>query len=286
MTKLLQNFTAYKIKYVILALFTSALFSCEDDPDVGPPPSVGFDVSFKVAEVGELLSFTNSSTAPDGGSLTYQWDFGDGDLSTNANPTHFYSDTGAYVVKLTATSTMGASEVFEDEVTIGLKYLTSLELLDWADSTFDFTTDAAGEDSVFFRAWDEDGSAPDIVWVLRGPNNQEIFSNAVINPTSPLDLAIEGDFQIFNANYQLFVADEDIITADSTNYDILLGRDGSVNPLVNLGNPNFYVHKVQSGFEETLENGKNPLTGEGGIYIYDPDNPTDLAIALINFEIR
>lgn len=282
MTKLLQNFTAYKIKYVILALFTSALFSCEDDPDIGPPPSVGFDVSFKVAEVGELLSFTNSSTATDGGSLTYQWDFGDGDLSTNANPTHFYSDTGTYNVILTATTAMGNSETFEDNIKVGFKYLTSLEVLDRSDS-LRFSVDGEAQ----ALPWDEDGSEPDISWVVLGPNEQEIFSEALQNAPLSFNLEINEDFQLFNTNYAVFLVDEDIIdpTIDSVVYDFLIIRDGDFNPVVNPGNPNLYVHKQLDGFEETLVAGKDPETGGGALYIYDPQLG-DLAIGLMNFEIR
>lgn len=45
-------------------------------------------------------SFVNTSTG--GGTITYLWDFGDGQTSTDANPSHAYTNTGAYTVTLTA----------------------------------------------------------------------------------------------------------------------------------------------------------------------------------------
>jgi gliding motility-associated-like protein len=45
-------------------------------------------------------TFVNTSTG--GGIITYLWDFGDGQTSTDANPTHTYTSTGAYTVTLTA----------------------------------------------------------------------------------------------------------------------------------------------------------------------------------------
>ena len=36
--------------------------------------------------------------------MSYIWDFGDGDMSTDANPVHVYTETGTYSVELTVTS--------------------------------------------------------------------------------------------------------------------------------------------------------------------------------------
>ncbi|MFN5134593.1 MAG: PKD domain-containing protein [Chitinophagaceae bacterium] len=53
----------------------------------------------------ETLSFQNLSTGP--GTLTYQWDFGDGGNSTSLNPTHNYLTAGPFTVKLITTSSDG-----------------------------------------------------------------------------------------------------------------------------------------------------------------------------------
>ncbi len=45
-------------------------------------------------------SFVNGTTG--GGNITYEWDFGDGQSSTDPNPSHTYTATGAYTVTLTA----------------------------------------------------------------------------------------------------------------------------------------------------------------------------------------
>lgn len=49
---------------------------------------------------GLSLNFTNNSTNASG----YLWDFGDGNTSTSANPTHTYGAVGNYVVCLTASN--------------------------------------------------------------------------------------------------------------------------------------------------------------------------------------
>ena len=54
------------------------------------------------------VSFTNNSTGP--GTLTYLWNFGDGNTSTQQNPSHSYSNTGNYTVSLAVTSSNGCTD--------------------------------------------------------------------------------------------------------------------------------------------------------------------------------
>ena len=50
------------------------------------------------------VSFSSAgSSDPEGGTLTYGWDFGDGGSSTQANPTHTYMNPGDFPAKLTVT---------------------------------------------------------------------------------------------------------------------------------------------------------------------------------------
>ena len=54
------------------------------------------------------ISFTNSSTGT--GTITWLWDFGDGNTSTVQNPAHVYTTPGNYTVSLAATSSNGCSD--------------------------------------------------------------------------------------------------------------------------------------------------------------------------------
>jgi len=72
----------------------------------GNEPVVAF--SETVNSCNNAISFTNTSTAPVG-ALTYSWDFGDGNTSTSATPTHNYAADGTYDVELTATSSTGCN---------------------------------------------------------------------------------------------------------------------------------------------------------------------------------
>lgn len=56
--------------------------------------------------LGQTTVFTNTSTF--GNNPTYQWDFGDGNNSTAAKPTHIYTNIGTYNVILTVTDEQGS----------------------------------------------------------------------------------------------------------------------------------------------------------------------------------
>jgi PKD repeat protein len=65
--------------------------------------------------VGSAVSFTPNiitGTAP----FTYLWDFGDGNTSTQAFPTHTYSAQGAYLITLTVTDALGKSGTINKNV--------------------------------------------------------------------------------------------------------------------------------------------------------------------------
>ena len=50
---------------------------------------------------------SEGSEDADGDELTFEWTFGDGSTSTEANPTHTYTEPGTYNVRLTATDSTG-----------------------------------------------------------------------------------------------------------------------------------------------------------------------------------
>ncbi len=66
------------------------------DKDSGPAP---LTVAFR----------GDGSEDADGDTLTYAWDFGDGQTSTDVNPTHTFTQAGTYTVRLTVTDSTGKS---------------------------------------------------------------------------------------------------------------------------------------------------------------------------------
>ena len=68
-----------------------------------PNPDV---VSFSWSTDNLVVEFNNNSTPGD-----YLWDFGDGNTSSDANPTHAYSEAGTYTVCLRLTTDCGEKEL-------------------------------------------------------------------------------------------------------------------------------------------------------------------------------
>ncbi|MBR9920341.1 MAG: T9SS type A sorting domain-containing protein [Bacteroidetes bacterium] len=67
---------------------------------------INFDFSFSINNCNEV-NFTITQGTP----TAQQWDFGDGDVSVAANPTHFYGTVGSYNVCLTASDGSGTFQV-------------------------------------------------------------------------------------------------------------------------------------------------------------------------------
>ena len=74
------------------------------------PPVARADASGASGSVPLTVSFTGEDSADDDGdTLSYAWDFGDGNTSTEANPTHTYEEVSLYRARLSVTDPSGAS---------------------------------------------------------------------------------------------------------------------------------------------------------------------------------
>ncbi len=83
---------------------------------VSPRPVVEFTATNACPD--SLVTFTNLSTVVSGTITTYSWNFGDGNTSAAANPTHAYTAPGTYQVTLVATSNIGCQDSIKHSVTI------------------------------------------------------------------------------------------------------------------------------------------------------------------------
>jgi hypothetical protein len=78
--------------------------------------------SFTYVADGSAVTFTNTSSGP--GTITYAWDFGDGNTSTETDPVHTFATDGAYTVTLTATNESGDA-TSSQEIIISSQLLTA-----------------------------------------------------------------------------------------------------------------------------------------------------------------
>lgn len=97
----------------ILAAGTLVLAACGggNGGDVtGPPPTNTPPVAnFGVTCTGLTCTFSDSSHDAEGSIKAWQWDFGDGNSSTDQNPVHDYATAQTYNAMLTVTDSGGAT---------------------------------------------------------------------------------------------------------------------------------------------------------------------------------
>jgi PKD repeat protein len=70
------------------------------------PPIASFSVDKHVTDVGTPVQFLDKST---GGVTSWRWDFGDGNSSTEQNPSHVYAKEGDFPTTLTVSNEAGNS---------------------------------------------------------------------------------------------------------------------------------------------------------------------------------
>ncbi|MFK7808980.1 MAG: PKD domain-containing protein, partial [Saprospiraceae bacterium] len=71
------------------------------------------NADFNTTQTGNDVDFNNNTTNGD----TYAWTFGDGNTSTEENPSNTYPGDGTYTVELVATNDCG-TDAYEEEITI------------------------------------------------------------------------------------------------------------------------------------------------------------------------
>ncbi len=114
-------------KQLLLTILTLFLFSCKPDEGTDPQPlAAHFTIQNDKCIAACNISFTNSSV----NAVSYLWDFGDGQSSTEENPVHEYLFSGEYQVQLTAKAADGTEAKASRLVKIAAQnpFITGLDL--------------------------------------------------------------------------------------------------------------------------------------------------------------
>jgi endonuclease/exonuclease/phosphatase family metal-dependent hydrolase len=102
-----------------------------------PPTNQPPQVTISAAPVSGLaplaVNFTSNASDPDGYIASYNWTFGDGQTSTQANPSNLYSSAGSFTARLTVTDNAGASASVSTTITVSQppSGSTTVKVLSW-----------------------------------------------------------------------------------------------------------------------------------------------------------
>lgn len=158
-TFVFRNFRRVSVLMAVFVLIAAT--SCKKEVVVEDPIA---SFQFEVSQDNYLeVSFTNYSQHAE----SYSWNFGDGNSSTEENPTHVYDAAGSYQVVLTATNSEGTTANYSQDIEI-TDPLAAQTILDGGSSkTWKLLRDGVclgvGPDADGARSWwalENDGSRP------------------------------------------------------------------------------------------------------------------------------
>lgn len=137
---------------------------------VSPLPVILFD--FNGACEGKSIGFINNSINQVG-TISYVWDFGDGETSDAVNPAHSYPGPGTYTVELTGSNSYGCESSTTRDITI---YAAPI-------AGFTSTDVCYGDETVFTNTTSSNGTAVAAYFWDFGDNE----GASIINPAHTYD---------------------------------------------------------------------------------------------------
>ncbi len=223
-------------------------------------PTAGFTSSTNLLTV----NFNNNST----GATSYSWDFGDGNTSTEENPSHTYDEDGSYEVELTATNDCGSVTTTETVVVVSMP--TAGFSANGTNGCEPFTVEFANQSSANATSfeWDFPGGSP----ATSTDENPTVTYNAagtydvtlIVSNAAGSDTVTMTDYVVVGA------LPNTSFTADVNGFTVQF-MNTSTNP-ANSGNMTF---------EWDFGDG-NTSTEENPEHIYDEDGTYEVSLTVTN----
>ena len=172
--------------------------------EINSPPISNFTYEPTNPSTADIIFFNDTSYDMDGYIVSWYWDFGDGNISTDRNTTHIYADNGVYNVTLTVTDNSGLSN--STYKSINVSNTPPIAVNDTASTVIDTPV----EINVTSNDYDLDGVIINI----------SIISNAS-----------HGNLSIKN-NTVIYSPDHNFIGKDSFTYIVIDDDNAKSNPAV------------------------------------------------------
>ncbi len=184
------------------------------------------------------VTFTNNSTGP--GTLSYLWDFGDGNTSTQLNPSHTYAATGSYNVSLAITSSNGCTDTLRRSDWINIQTISTAftapdSICVLSPASFTNTSSPAAQSSTWNFGDATSSSAANPVKIFTSPGNYtvqlvQVYSNCTDSFSKPIKV-VPKPAAAFSANNT--ISCQPPLTVNFTNQS-----SGAVTYLWNFGDGN------------------------------------------------
>jgi gliding motility-associated-like protein len=165
--------------------------------DILETPNAAFSLSSNVLCANDSVTFTNGSTG--GGSLDWQWDFGDGIFSFATNPIHVYATSGSFTVTLIADNG-SCQDTFRNVVLVNKPVLASAfisNLICFSDETGAIDLNLLSGSAPFNFSWsnnavteDQSGLSAGVYSVTITDANTCTWDSAV-QVTQPTELSVQ-----------------------------------------------------------------------------------------------
>ncbi|MBT3243088.1 MAG: PKD domain-containing protein [Bacteroidetes bacterium] len=123
----IYRFQMLKKVGLVLAAFTIIFSSCKKDEPLADPIA-SFQYAVSETDYLEVILTNYSQNA-----TSYSWNFGDGETSTESDPTHVYAEAGSYEITLTAKNIDDAMATYSEIIELSDPN-SALKLLDGGES--------------------------------------------------------------------------------------------------------------------------------------------------------
>lgn len=166
-----------------------------------PAPIIDFSADDTTPLVGQTVTFTATNT---GGQVdSWLWNFGDGQTSTDQNPTHQYTSEGTFTVSLTATGPdYSDTETKTNYIQVGAAIID----VTVSPASIDFGSMQAGVDETGSTTVNVDVTEGTAWSVTASASNGGYMGTGSVNLANPFQLSNDGtNFQAMTSNFANFM---------------------------------------------------------------------------------